>query len=663
MYKITIKGLVQGIGFRPAVCVIAKRRNLTGFVENIGTAVLVVACGEDIEGFIAEIRNIEKANITDIKVKETPYQHFTDFSIKASDNGTVSVIPPDVGVCEHCLDYIHENPFISCNHCGCRYSVIEKLPYDRENTTLKDFPLCETCLEKYNKLDSKFGFAQGIVCQDCGLHLIYENERDIKAIEKAIEDIKNGKIIAVKGVGGYHLAAYPFFEETVINLRNLKGRETKPFAVMFDNISEIEKVCFVNETEKNLLESDPRPIVILKTKDNIFAESVGCEYQCGAFLPSTGIEKLLTEQLKAVIMTSANLSNSPIIYKDEDIKPLNIPTLYHKREIIHLLEDSVMKVITNTPQIIRRAKGFVPLPIPLKTDKKVLALGSDLKACFAICDKENAYLSPFFGDLENAEVFNIYKETINEYCKLFDFKPEIIACDLHPHYHSTKFAESFNLPIVKIQHHKAHIFSVMAEHGLSECIGVAFDGTGYGDDGNIWGGEFFTVKGKNITRERHLPYVKMLKGAEKNAEKAYFCYHPEEAPEIIKKALENNINTYLTSSAGRLFDAKAYEYCKLKYNSYEGEVATKFEQFAQNNQNAYNFHKQTADYIIKNCCELSSKSNITNITLIGGVFQNALLLTLIKKNLPPNLSLFLNQKVPPNDQSISLGQLFLFLVF
>jgi hydrogenase maturation protein HypF len=356
------------------------------------------------------------------------------------------------------------------------------------------------------------------------------------------------------------------------------------------------------------------------------------------------------------------LSGQPIIFDDVEIKKFGVPVLWFNRKIARPIEDSVVRIIAEKPQIIRRAKGFAPLPVSLKTNKKILAMGGDLKACFAICDGENAFLSPYIGDLEERKTFDLYKKTLQEYFSLFDFFPEIIVCDLHPAYISTQYAENFSkefgLPLEKVQHHKAHIASAMAEFNLENCIGVSYDGTGYGDDGNIWGGEIFSIKNNEFIRHWHFPYVKYLKGCEQDAQLVSFAHHPNFAPEIVRKALNCDINTYYSSSVGRLFDKFGFENYGFRYNSFEGEIANKIEQSAQYNNDVIDFFDKISEITAKQCNETFLKTGINNIVLTGGCFQNKILIEKIKENLY-NFNIYINQKVPVNDGGICLGQAYI----
>jgi len=530
------------------------------------------------------------------------------------------ILPADLPLCDACAKELADPanrrfayPFISCVDCGPRYSIMRDIPYDRANITMSAFPLCPSCETEYQS-DNRRMYAQTISCHDCGPQLILQTDNGTfhkeDALSRAIDLLKKGGILAVKGIGGYQFACRPDLEKTVRTLRLLKGRDRKPFAVMFPNMSSIEESCDVSDLEKQLLLSEPRPITLLAAQENSFCSEVNGESRFqGAFLPYTAIHQLLTNACGPLIMTSANLSDEPVIFRDSSMLNSRLPSLsgvlYNEREIVTPLDDSVARVAAGRTQLIRRSRGFVPMPITLakKTPHPVISFGGDLKGCFCVYDDKSAYLSQYFGDLEVSAVKKNFEENITRMLRLFQVKPEYVACDLHPKYTSadlaSRYSEAAEIRLVKVQHHHAHVASVMAEHGLDSCIGVAFDGTGYGTDGAVWGSEFLLCEGGRFSREAHLSYVTLCGGdsSAKKADLAASCYlaaageeirHPDES--IIRAALNSatlnsaalrqNGLTYESSSMGRLFDAVSATLGICKENTYEGECAILLENAA-----------------------------------------------------------------------------------
>lgn len=556
-----------------------------------------------------------------------------------------------------------------------------------------------------------------------------------EAITKAVSILNSGGILAVKGIGGYHYVCSPMSEETVLNLRRLKGREEKPFAVMFPDLEAIEEYCMVSEEERELLLSKARPIVLLYTRNDSMAEATnkGGIY-CGAFLPYTPLQILLTRHCGPLIMTSANRSGAPII--KDDIRMLEVKSpylkgiLYHKRRIVRSVDDSVAKVIDGKPQLIRRSRGYVPYPVFINPDKEamentkrercdtaIFAAGGDLKAAFCLYKKGSAVVSQYFGDLEEQTVLEEYKKSYEDLSGLLNITPGLAVCDLHPNYHSALYARTLNLPVLAVQHHHAHIASVMAEHDLKgPVIGVAFDGTGYGTDGNIWGGEFLICKDAGFTRAAQLSYTPILGGdsSMKDGKKTATCFLlqaglkeeiKDERVDLIKAALDNKINTVLTSSMGRLFDAVASILDICQENRYEGEGAALLEKEAvlavRNHLEPENltfaifkksgiieidprpviiaistlrgtrskaslalgFHYSVANAVLRVCEIIREEQNMNTVALSGGVFQNTILTERVLKLLrETDFSVYVNMAVPPNDGSISLGQTYIGLM-
>lgn len=754
--RIQVYGIVQGVGFRPFVFHLAKKYHITGSVQNSGGIVEIItkATKDELSDFLKELRNAadQEYEITDIEITDTDIKDLeliteqgTDFSefriLGSSKNEIVSYLPVDLPTCSKCADELLDkknrrfhNPFISCAHCGPRYTIMEELPYDRHATVMTDFHMCRLCNEEYTNIDNRRFHAQTISCDDCGPELIFQDTNEVAfkeiglgkaALEKACDRIRGEGIIAVKGIGGYQFVCSPFAEETILKLRKLKGREKKPFAVMFENIESIREYALVSPEEETLLTSKARPIVLLRYPYNKLAKELNREsLYLGAFLPYTPLQILLLKELGPLIMTSANQSGAPIIKEDDGMLKFTSPylngVLYHKRRIVRSVDDSVVKIVNHKPQFIRRSRGYVPTPISLAPTQKnsvVVGAGGDLKSTFCLYKGGNAVVSQYFGDLEEYSVLEEYKNSFTDLSKIFLINPDFAVCDLHPNYHSAGFIKALGLPVKYVQHHHAHIASVMAEHHLKEkVIGVAYDGTGYGTDGNVWGGEFLVCEGAGFSRRGHLSYSTYIGGDEslKDAKKTTTCllihegmeaYITDENFDIIKAALNNNINTILSSSMGRLFDAVASLLDICHRNQYEGECAILLEKEAvlakeqqlepvtlsfsieeteegvrigyrglltkllkeRNDDNkkvlALSFHYAVADMTVKVCGILRKKERTNTVVLSGGVFQNTILLERIYNGLMrEGFLVYTNKQLPPNDSSISLGQVYLGLM-
>ena len=647
-------------------------------MKNTGGNVEITAQAENeaLEEFIRRL--IGMFNITSYNEEKIKNKSYTEFKIIHSTNDNdIPFITPDLATCPNCEKELkdennrrYKHPFISCINCGARYTIINTLPYDRENITMSVFPICNECQKEYTTPQNIRCHAQTIACNDCG-------PATNITINEAVQTLKNGEILAIKDIGGYHLSCL-CETECATKLREIKGRETKPFAVMFKDIDEIAEYCAISDKERELLLSPARPIVLLKAKKE-FPVGVCDNSDCiGAFLPCNPIQILILDKVSPLIMTSANLSGEPIIIDDEEIKKFGVKILSHNREILTPLDDSVVQINAGEVQFIRRARGYVPLAIDVGTKAKsdILALGGDLKSSFAIMHGNYVYPSQYFGDLEDAKCFEAYKSNIDRFCKLHSFKAEKVVCDMHPLYYSSTVAKAD----YKHQHHLAHAYSVIAEHQLKgDVLSFVFDGTGYGTDGAIWGSEVFF----NRERVEHLEYTKMLASDEvpKNADICLACY--DGSNPLVKSAIEHNINTVNSSSMGRLFDAVAAVLDICHYNTYEGECAIALERTARKATKAFEltptlspkaiieeiknanapkeeialgFHHMLARLIVN----IAKKHNANQVTLSGGCFNNRILtertFELLKQN---NIKVYINNKVPSGDQGICLGQAYL----
>ncbi|WP_026497414.1 carbamoyltransferase HypF [Butyrivibrio sp. WCD2001] len=764
---IRVTGAVQGVGYRPFVAELANKYELRGEVKNLGGIVEITAegDGDKISSFADELRTnspsgsiVLRVSLDYSKCNEPEGQSdHSGFRIVESsgefDKNYLPVFPPDIGICPECMkelldkkDRRHRYPLISCASCGPRFSILKELPYDRETTTMGVFSMCPVCEKEYRS--GRRRHAQTISCHDCGPQIVFRSGSDGDFFEKedalsqAIRVIRDGGIIGIKGIGGYQLAASPYNYDTVKRLRLLKGREQKPFAVMFDSVRKIEQFCFVSELEKKYLESSARPIVLLDKKEDPFAENVcGDSRQIGGFLPSSGVHRLLTLELSELIVTSGNISGEPMITDDtvfaDKFGDSIDGILYYERDILRPLDDSVLQIYRTEddyecPRFIRRARGYVPLPMflekPLKEKILYEAYGADLKNSFAIGFGDRIIQSQFLGDMEDYSVLKLQRYELAEFEKLFrtdnlSTEKKIVISDMHPGYHSSALADEAGGEHLKIQHHHAHIGSVMAENALTECIGVAFDGTGYGTDNTIWGSEFLICRSGDFERAGHFKSVRIAGSDEamKNAEISAFCYLYDSGIDIpdhilnesekglLKAALQNNINVHKSSGMGRLFDAVSCILGVCNYNSYEGECAIKLQNKAEDylksrksdeivkdlpisdlirinydneeyipdmqkllgyltdNANrkdigmlAYAFHNVIAQITLRVCLKLRERTGLNSICLSGGVFTNRVLLSLCERLLVNDgFVVYYNRVFPTNDQGISAGQIYL----
>lgn len=673
--------------------------------------------------------------VKSVKEKQLNKQSFSDFKILSSKNNDdiITEISPDIAVCYDCLQDIRiqkhriDYPFINCTNCGPRFSIVNKLPYDRINTTMHEFNMCTKCESEYFNVSDRRFHAQPVACNYCGPKYSYNNEQDfIKIINNIASKIDHGEVVAVKGLGGYNLICDARNNTSVLHLREIKGRDGKPFAVMFRDIEMLKEYCILNNAEKELAKSWRRPIVLLDQKKELCYSVNNDLKSIGALLPYLPFHYLLFDRLSvpAIVYTSANISGEPIISDDNLAQEILFKKVNgfvsHNRKIQNPLDDSVVKIVNDRQQIIRRARGFVPNPIhTLKSVDGIFAAGAELKNSFCIGKNNNALLSQYIGDLKFFETFNFYKNTVHQFFDLFKFSPKVIACDMHPEYLSTRFAEELNnkqlngskVPLIKVQHHHAHIVSCMAEHQINEkVIGVSLDGTGYGTDGNIWGGEFLICDNRSFERFAHFNYIKMpggdlvvgepwrmalsyLKKYSLNGIENLECFRKidDESIEIVYKMLESDINSPLTSSAGRLFDAIACLLNLCSKQSFDAEGPMRLEAIIDKTEKSYypfeivngivrfgkmlnailddiskqsaskisaKFHNTIVHIINDVVNQIKKDTGINKIVLSGGVFQNRFLLEksiqILVKN---NFEIYTNHLTPPNDGGIALGQL------
>ncbi|AIS51341.1 [NiFe] hydrogenase maturation protein HypF [Thermoanaerobacter kivui] len=729
--QIEISGIVQGVGFRPFVFTLAKKYHLGGIVYNTSSGVYIEVEGEEenVNSFIKELKNNPPplAVIDEVKVKDLEVKGYEDFEIISSqENDGFVPVSPDMGVCDDCLremrdpnDRRYRYPFINCTNCGPRFSIIEDIPYDRPKTSMKVFPMCEKCEKEYNDPNDRRFHAQPVACFDCGPKLEFvgaDCQQD--EIKCAIDSLKKGKIVAIKGIGGFHLAVNALSDEAVSTLRSRKKRYGKPFAVMMKDIEQVEKYCVVSEEEKKLLLSQRRPIVLLKKKGEKLAKGIADGLDTlGVILPYAPIHYLLMDQIDfPIVMTSGNVSEEPLCKDNEEaiknLKDIADVFLLNNRDIVNRIDDSVTSFNAGYERIIRRARGYAPQPILLKKDTKVnvLAVGGFYKNTFCFTKGHYAFISHHIGDLDNEKTFEYYKEEIEKYKRLFKVTPEVVAHDMHKGYLSTQYALLCGLPLVEVQHHHAHIASCMAEYNITDkVIGIAYDGTGYGTDGNIWGAEFFICDLKDFIRVGHLEY-KPLPGGELAIKKIYRTAlgfisedigsygdflerFDQKEVEIILKQIKRKINTPYVSSMGRFFDAASSLLGLRDEVLFEGQGAMELESLIVDTDSFYEFEISHKDgYIINTdiilqqlyndykkrvdkriiaakfhnsivefthylALELRKEFGINKVVLSGGSFQNRYLLKkLLSKLSDSGFEAYSNSRVPCNDGGISLGQ-------
>jgi hydrogenase maturation protein HypF len=745
--RINVRGVVQGVGFRPFIYRLAQEHDLKGWVRNTSGNVEIEAEGDEakINRFLKDLERKAPpmARIESVEVSFAPAKGYRDFGIKESlsRQGHYQLVSPDIATCPECRQEIFSSTdrrfryaFTNCTNCGPRFTIIEDIPYDRPKTTMRSFKMCPLCQREYdNPLDRRF-HAQPNACTVCGprLELVdgegkpFECEDVISAASRLL---KEGKIVAVKGLGGFQLACNATDDSVVAGLRERKRRPSKPLAVMMGTIKEIEKHCLVSAEERELLESPQAPIVLLYWKEGSnVAETIAPNLKyLGVMLPYTPLHHILLREVGLpLVMTSGNLSEEPIA-KDNDealrrLRGIADYFLVHNRDIYARYDDSVYMVEDGVSQALRRARGYAPYPIflPFKS-KQVLACGAEDKNTFCLTKDEHAFLSQHIGDMENEETLEHFERNIDLYKKLFRVEPEIIAHDMHPEYLATKYAlelgANTGLRLLPVQHHHAHIVSCMAENNVKEpVIGVAFDGTGYGPDGTIWGGEFLIADYENFRRVGHFEYVPLVGGtvAIRKPYRMALSYlytlldenfsldglpldavNPDEVG-IIKQQLKKKINSPLTSSAGRLFDAVSALLGVRGEIDYEAQAAIELEMLAADTMDeraypfvidskddiaivrlsklwialvkdvqdkvspslvSFKFHHTIAEITAEMCKLIAKESKIKRVALSGGVFQNRLLLRLTTAALKrEGFDVLSHRLVPPNDGGISLGQ-------
>lgn len=759
--QIVVKGVVQGVGFRPYVYTLADSLHLRGYVTNTPEGVIIEVEGDGLREFIERLprESPPLSRVIDITISLLPVYGYPDFRILESKDrdskAPFTLVSPDVSICDDCLKELLDPlnrrylyPFINCTNCGPRYSITKAVPYDRPNTTMAVFSLCTECSDEYHNPKDRRFHAQPNACPRCGPQVTLVDGKQVPVIcrdplQKTIELLKEGKIIAIRGLGGFHIACDANQEATVERLRELKRRSNKPFGLMAPDIETIEKFCEVSEEEKRLLLSNRRPIVLLRKREGMHrclpdAVSPRNRY-LGFMLPYTPLHYLLftypeiedsthgTAHFDALVMTSGNMSEEPIVRDNhEALEKLSIiadAVLLHNRDIFMRVDDSVIRAGEgHSPFFIRRSRGYTPEPIMLPSPgPEVMGCGADIKNTFTITKGGFAIPSQHIGDMENYETLEFFEESLENLKRMYRARPVAIGHDLHPGYLSTQWALRQDLPAFPFQHHYAHVGSVMAEHGLDrKVIGVAFDGTGYGIDGNLWGGEFLVADLKGFERAGHLRSIP-LPGGEmairepwRTAVSYLLDAAGDEAMDYLraigfterygKETLEKIITirhaedlSPLSSGAGRLFDAVSALIGLCDRNTFEGEAAMALESLITGETDDHysvtltadaslvvdfspavmeivhdvlhgrtrreismKFHNTVSNGILEAVTRISETSGVKHIVLSGGTFQNVYLLKRTTDMLTSRgMNVHTNQLVPCNDACISLGQAFL----
>ncbi|MEI6084276.1 MAG: carbamoyltransferase HypF [Verrucomicrobiota bacterium] len=749
-----ILGRVQGVGFRPTVYRYSTQLGLAGYVCNSPAGVTLEVEGEDLNVGIffnrlagtpppqSVIENIEKRVLG-----AKGYERFE--VIESEPDGDVAVhITPDLALCDDCArelldphDRRYGYSFTNCTNCGPRFTIIRDLPYDRAKTSMAEFKMCAPCEHEYHNPSDRRFHAQPDACPKCGpqLKLLVaggiDESRD--PLKKAQELLRRGKIVAIKSLGGYHLACDALSNDSVTRLRKRKHRAGKPLAVMFRDIATLKQYCVVSEAEEAELHSSAHPIVIVRSGVGAASPPRSCRTgrggeaaptsrgetgrlaraiapdtaTIGAFLPYTPLHLLLLQEFDALVMTSGNFTDEPIVSDEVELPRLlgsiADAALIHNRPIVHKCDDSVVRVVNGQRQFFRRARGFAPNAIRFAKDSpEIIAVGGELKSAFCLARDGNAFLSQHIGDLKDFKTYNYFASEIAEWRRLMHVEPTVVAHDLHPRYLSTRFAKEFVASTkIGVQHHHAHIVSVMAEHDLHDfVIGVALDGTGYGTDGTIWGGEVLVADRADFERVAHFKQY-ALPGGDKSVEEPWRMAasvmeaeglgKPTKRTQPLLKMIEAGFNSPLTSSAGRLFDAVAAILGLCDETEYEAQAAIRLEAVADVtieakypfeiafhqqpwvmnfgpmlwqifadkragvpvSEIAAKFHNTIAASVVQTCRFIRGQRNLNTVAPSGGVFQNELLLRRLVESLQRNcFKVYTNNRVPPNDGGLALGQ-------
>ncbi len=742
-------GIVQGVGFRPFVSRAADTAGVFGTVANRGSYVDIYAQGTDkqLDAFVDIIKNAppKRSVVLGVDIAEIEdAPKYSSFEIIESEKEYGDIfVSPDIATCDMCRSelfdpknkrYLH--PFINCTQCGPRLTIMDTMPYDRERTTMGEFPMCPDCAAEYEDPATRRYDAQPVCCNDCGpeVYIIGSDIRGGAAITETRRKIMSGGIVAIKGIGGFHLCCDAKNTDAVSRLRKLKNRPNKPFALMMKNYETVCRECIVKDGQEAYMNGWQKPIMLLEKQPDctISADIAPDNITVGVMLPYAPVQMLLfdypddIEMSDCLVMTSGNVRGAPICRSDEDalreISSFCDMILSHNRKILLRADDTVTDWLFDKPYMIRRSRGFAPLPIMLRhgSGKQVLAIGGELKNTFCIGKNGLLYPSPYVGDMADIRTVSALSESVERMCGLLESEPEVIVCDTHPLYNTVAFAEELadkkGIPLIKIQHHYAHILSCMAENGFDgKVIGISFDGTGYGEDGTIWGGELllcdyhgfervgsidpFMQSGGDISAKEGWRIAAALLDDPALCTKLGICSETEFKMQAVMSA--KKINSVLSTSCGRLFDAisailgirrvstfegdastalmyhaeiyerKSVEYKKfdtpliyekdiirLNTSEYAKNIASRFLADVQKTDElAYEFHAVLSDMVLQACMDIRKKTDINTCALSGGVFQNRLLVRLCRQRLEAaGFDVLLHSVIPPNDGGICLGQ-------
>lgn len=736
-YTVHITGIVQGVGMRPHIYKTAKRQGIGGWVSNQGSTVAMEIAGskKNIREFLTTLLENPPsgAKISNINIKPECYKEYNSFSIinSSTDNQFQGSIPPDTAICDECIKEIHDKmnrrymyPFTNCTSCGPRYSIIKTLPYDRANTSMSAFEMCAACRSEYESPDNRRFHAQTNCCPDCGPKLILLDRKgrqtdSIHPVATARQLLHEGRLIGIKGIGGYHLACNARDEKVIDLLRERKIRPDKPLAIMAASLESARLVCKVTDKEEEILTSRQRPIVLLEKKfpellPNNIAPGIN---RLGVMLPYTPLHHLLfDEELQYLVMTSGNVSGMPICYKDEEalekLKDIADFFLVHDREILTPIDDSVVRVIDEKEMVSRNARGYSPSTLQIDSDSEIMAVGAQQKSSLCLLHKGYANSTQYLGNLEEMNAYEEYLKNMRRMKVLLGAEPKIIAHDLHTGYLSTQWAIKQTAKKIPIQHHHAHMAACMEEHGLKQdAIGIIYDGTGMGTDGAIWGGEFFIGSKGKFSRVGHWKYVTLQGGDSAIREPwksaaSYLYAMGINSEEIlnsvnslkvraVQNAIRHNVNCFKSSSMGRLFDCVSALVMKRMHITYDAQAAIELESVIEPDVADFytyfinekeekleigyeeiisgilrdmkdgmtasyisaKFHNTVCEATIDCACRIRNKYCFSNVVLSGGVFENVYLLKKMKLVLRERgFNTYYNMKIPTNDGGIALGQ-------
>ncbi len=735
--RIIIKGLVQGVGFRPFVYRLTEKYRLHGFVRNTSTGVLIHIQGDDanVLRFISDLSKHapQASHIHDLDMLEVPISDDNQFRIINSERNSdgITSICPDIAVCDKCLDEMrvqdhrYQYPFINCTQCGPRFTIIRDLPYDRGMTSMSEFTMCDQCETEYNDIQNRRYHAQPTACNNCGPSYTYtHNGKVVKNIQEIFsciaDDVNAGYLIAVKGLGGYNLMGDANNPKSIHRLREIKHRDSKPFAVMFPDVQELVRYADIQQSEKDQLLSWRRPIVIVKSKGLLPRGVSNGFHTIGAMLPYLPMHYLLFKQIRTpLICTSGNLSDEPIITDDakafKTFERFGAGILSNNRKVVNRTDDSVVKIVSKKTRIVRRSRGYVPEPLYTNHAlPEILGTGAELMSHFAI-SKENMIIpGQYIGDLQNAETFEFYHEAYQRYCEMYRSHPRVVAHDLHPDYLSTRFANDMKLEKVEVQHHHAHIASCLFENQFpGKAIGICFDGTGLGTDGTIWGSEFFISDLKQSEKLFSLEPVRLPGGDKvvketwrtalgylmKTFENESFFSHLKAFKnientklQIVLQSYHKEINTFKSCGMGRLFDAIAALTGVCSQPGFHAEAPMRLENIIHKHESGYypmelrddfistdslienvvrdvengvfpdtisaKFHNSIVHVSCNLAKKIRSETGINHVALSGGVFQNDYLLGKLEELLGGNgFEILRHRQLPYNDGNIAVGQI------